>query len=296
MLAYGCATEHLTEKEIAHFCMLLSKVDHTAVWVALDNINMYTHGRNDLDFAQLTPVLAHLVLNVSFKKEDKSRHSDSYHWLKSVERLLKTENQEFALKLCLHLIDQVGNNEVDYSDLWDYLGNAIYKAFELHGNFLWPKVAGKFIDGSAIKQYRLIDLFGSGRSFKERDNSIFDVLDTSIVIEWCRDEAALIVVGRAISMFTASNDSRVINPLLITLLAEYGDNKAFLNEISANFSSRSWIGSLVPYLDADKVLIQQLVEHENIDVKNWASRFIEYIDNQIEYEMKRDAEDSMLRS
>lgn len=296
MLAYGCATEHLTEKEISHFCMLLSKVDYTAVWVALDNINMYTHGRNDIDFDQLTPVLAHLVLNVSFKKEDKSRHSDSYHWLKSVERLLKTENQEFALKLCMHLIDQVGNNEVNYSDLWDYLGNAIYKAFELHGNFLWPKVANKFIDGSAIKQYRLIDLFGSGRSFKERDNSIFDVLDNSIVIEWCRDEAALIVVGRAISMFTTSNDSRVINPLLITLLVEYGDNKAFLNEISSNFSNRSWTGSLVPYLDADKVLIQQLVEHENIDVKNWASRFIEYIDNQIEYEMKRDAEDSLLRS
>jgi triacylglycerol esterase/lipase EstA (alpha/beta hydrolase family) len=295
ILAYGRATEHLTEDIIAQFCMSLSKVDPTAVWVALDNINMYTHGRKNINFEVLNPVLVHLVLNVSFNKEDKTRHSDSYHWLNSIDKLLKTEGEEFALKLCQHLIEQVGNNDVDYSDLWDYLGNAFYKAFVLHGNFLWPKLADKFIDGSAIKQYRLIDLLGSGKSFSKRDNSIFDLLDQSIIIDWCHDEVALIIVGRAISMFISNDDKRVINPLIVHLIAEYGGNKAFVSEISANFSSRSWTGSLVPYLESDKVLIQPLVEHENTKVKSWASNFVENIDNQIEYEMKRNAEENMLR-
>jgi hypothetical protein len=296
MLVYGCATEHLTEEEISRFCMSLSEIDPTAVWVALDNINMFAHGRNDIDFSLLTPALAHLVLNVSFKKEDKTRHSDSYHWLDSVERLLKSEDEEFALNLCLHLVDQVGSNDVDYSDLWDYLSNGFYKAFELHGNYIWPKIADKFIDGNTIKKYRLIDLIGSGKSYKERDNSIFDTLDTEVIIEWCQDEVALILVGRAISMFISNDDNRVINPLIVSLLSEYGDNKAFVSEISANFSSRSWSGSLVPYLEADKELIQPLMEHKNINIKSWASSFVDNISNQIEYEMKRDAEDSMLRS
>jgi hypothetical protein len=289
-LAYGSVTEHLTEHEIAQFCMSLSEVDPTAVWVALDNINMYMHGRIDIDFNVLTPVLAHLVLNVSFKKEDKTGHSVSYHWLDSVEILLKTANKEFALKLCLNLINQVGNNDIDYSDLWDYLSDAFYKAFELHGNFIWPNVADRFLDGDVIKPYLLIDLLGSGKSYKERHSSIFDVLDMDMIIEWCRDEVGLLIVGRAISMFISNGDNRIINPLMVRLLSEFSDNKAFVSEISANFSSRSWSGSLVPYLDEDRKLLQPLVEHENTKVRIWVSNFIEHIDHQIEYETKKDLE------
>ena len=49
-----------------------------------------------------------------------------------------------------------------------------------------------------------------------------------------------------------------------------------------------------PYLEADKKLIQPLIDDENIKVKSWASNFVEYIDNQIEYEIKRNAEENML--
>lgn len=295
ILVYGRATEHLSEMEISHFCMSLSKIDATAIWVALDNMNMYTHGRHDVDFSQLNPTLAHLVLNVSFKKEDKTRYSGSYYWLNLTERLLRSEDAEFALKLCLHIIDQVGENDVDYSDLWDYLSNAFYKAFELHSNYIWPKIADKFTNENAIKPYRLIDLLGSGKSYKKRDTSIFDIIEPEVVIDWCKDDSALIIVGRAISMFTSNGEERIVNPLMIKLLAEFSDSKLFLSEISANFSSRSWSGSLVPYLEADKQILQTLTDHANIKVKNWAIGFIEDIDLQIEYEEKCNAEEDMLR-
>ncbi|HDX8379802.1 TPA: hypothetical protein RQM98_002071 [Aeromonas salmonicida] len=296
ILVYGRATEHLTEMEISRFCMSLSKIDATAIWVALDNINMYTHGRHDVDFTPLNPTLVHLVLNVSFKKENKTRHSDSYHWLNAVERLLKSEDAEFALKLCLHIIDQVCEHDVDYSDLWDYLSNAFYKAFELHSNYIWPKIADKFTDNNAIKQYRLIDLLGSGKSYKNRDKSIFDIIEPEMVIDWCKDKVALRIVGRAIPMFISNGEERIVNPLIVKLISEFSDNKSFLNEISANFSSRSWSGSLVPYLEADKQILQTLTDHANIKVRNWAIGFIENIDIQIEYEEKCDAEEDMLRS
>lgn len=296
LLVYGRTTEHLSEQEISHFCMSLSGIDETAMWGALDNLNMYSHGRNDINLSMLTPTFKHLVLNVSFRKGANNRHMGSYHWLTSVERLLQSEDAEFALKLCLNLVEQVGNNDVDYSDLWDYLSNAFYKAFEKHGNYIWPKIADKFTNGTAIKQYRLIDLLGSGKSFRERDKSIFDILNPEVVVNWCKDEAALLMVGRAISMFVEIDEERVINPLMVQLLAEFADNKPFLSEISANFSSRSWSGSLVPYLEADKRIIQTLADHQNARVRSWALNFVENIDHQIEYEVKRDAEENMLRS
>jgi len=295
ILTYGLATEHLSESEVAQFCMSLSEIDSTAAWSALDNVFMYVHGRTNYNLELLTPVFSHLVLSVSFNKKDKSRNSDSYRWLNIVERLLKTEDEKFSIKLCDYLIAQVGGYEVDYSDLWDYLSNAFYQAFELHGKFLWPKVADKFIDDKTIKHYRLVDLLGSGRSFKKRDNSIFDLLDQDIIIDWCRDDVALTIVGRALSMFISNDDDRVINPLMVRLLSVYADNKVFVSEISANFSSKTWVGSLVPYLEADKELIQPLMEHENIKVKSWASNFVDYINSQIEYEIKQNAEDNMLR-
>ncbi|MDR9983647.1 esterase/lipase family protein [Enterobacter hormaechei] len=296
ILVYGRTTEHLTEAEISHFCMTLSRIDDTAVWVALDNMNMYSHGRSDIDLSLLTPTFKHLVLNVSFRKDVKHRRMGSYHWLTTVERLLQSEDAEFALQLCSRLIDEVGNHDVDYSDLWDYLSNAFYRAFELHGNYIWPKIADKFTDGTALKQYRLIDLLGSGKSYRERDKSIFDILEPGLVIDWCRDEEALLMVGRAVSMFIKIGEERILNPLLIHLIGEFSDSKSFLNEIGANFSSRSWSGSLVPYLEADKQVITTLTDHNNIKVRNWAVEFIKNIDHQIEYEMMRDAEENMLRS
>lgn len=295
-LVYGRVTEHLTEEEMAHFCTSLSEIDETAIWVALDNINMYTHGRSDIDFSKLKPVLIRLVLKASFRKQDKNRHLDSHNWLNSVERLLQSEDKDFALKLCLHLVDQVGNSDVNYYDLWDYLSTAFYKAFELHGDYIWPRIAAKFTDGNALKQYHLIELLGSSRSFEKRDKSIFDILNADTVVDWCKDEEALLIVGRAISMFVEIDEERVINPLMVQLLAEFADSKAFLSEISANFSSRSWSGSLVPYLEADKRIIQTLADHQNARVRSWALNFVENIDHQIEYEVKRDAEENMLRS
>ncbi|MEZ9471114.1 esterase/lipase family protein [Vibrio lentus] len=294
-LIYGSATDHLPEVEVADFCMSLSKIDTNSVWVALDIINMYTHGRNGLDISILKPVVLNLVLTVSFKKEDKFGHSDSYHWLQSVEKLLETEGEDFALKLCLHLIEQVGSYDVDYSDLWDYLGVAFYKAFEFHGDLIWPQVSDFFTHGKGIKQYRLMELLGSGKSYQERTACIFDLLNHEVVVEWCSDEVGLLLAGRSVSMLIDEGENKVFNPLLIKLISVYGDNKAFLSEVSANFSSRGWTGSLVPYLEADKALIQPLIENESVKVRAWALNFVEYIDDTIEYEHKRDAEDSILR-
>ncbi|MEB3792938.1 hypothetical protein [Acinetobacter sp. IK40] len=295
ILNYGSVTHHLTEKEITDFCLSLSKIDATAVWVALDNLSMYMFSRADLDLKLINPTLAVLVLNVSFNKNDKLYQFDSYNWLNSVEKLLSAEDKEFALKLCLYLIDQVDSCDIDYNDLWDYIGEAFYKAFELHGEYLWPRVSPKFLDINNKKPYRLLDLLGSGKSYHKRDNSIFDLLDTNSIVEWCKDEAALLITARALKMFVSNGEHRYFNPLLLCLIAEYSGNKSFDSAVWINFSSRSWMGSLIPYLQEDKKLIETLINHKSLKVRNWSKLFVDSIDRQIDVETKREAEEEMLR-
>lgn len=296
LLRYGRATEHLTEDEVASFCFNLSQVDPVAVWVALGIINMYMFGRKDYDFRALKPVVIHLVLLVSFTKKDKTRQSDGYHWLKSATHLLESEGSDFAIKLSEHLITQIESNDIDYSDLWDYLHEAIYKAFELHGIAVWSVVADRFLQSEGMIKYRLVELLGSGKESRKKTNSIFTLLDENLVIDWCKDEKALFIVARSLSMFDTNNNKLEVNSLLVQLIAIYGDNKDFLSEISVNFNSRSWSGSLIPYLESDKAIILPLIQHRNTNICNWAIEFCDMIDRQIKTESEREAEENMLRN
>jgi len=96
-------------------------------------------------------------------------------------------------------------------------------------------------------------------------------------------------------MFISDGENKFFNPLLLRLISEYGDNESFNSTVAANFSSRSWMGSLIPYLQEDKKLIEPLIDHENLRVKKWSKKFIDYINNKINYETKREAEEKMLR-
>ena len=54
--------------------------------------------------------------------------------------------------------------------------------------------------------------------------------------------------------------------------------------------SRGWSGSLVPYLESDKLALNPLVEHGNSNVRCRVKDHIAYIDRQIIEESKRDEE------
>ncbi|KOO12834.1 hypothetical protein AKJ18_21820 [Vibrio xuii] len=98
-----CDKTHLSSVDITEFCLSLSAIDSTGTWVAIDNMSMYKFGRDDVLFDQVKHALKHLVLSVSFEPSTKVGQLDSYHWFNSVEKLLETEDEEFATDLYLHL-------------------------------------------------------------------------------------------------------------------------------------------------------------------------------------------------
>jgi hypothetical protein len=296
LLIYGSVTQRLSESDIAEFCSELSKLGGYSAWISLHILSMYTHGRNDYDYEVLKPVLTELALAVSFKKGDKHGGRYVYHWQKVVEELLQVDSEEFAIHLCKHLIQQVADHDVDYSDLWDYLHEAFYKAFELHGRSIWPVIQNEFIENEGIKKYRLVELLGRGKERHKKSPSIFTLLDESLVIEWCKKNEALLIVARTLTLFEIKDEKKTVNPLLLKLIENYGDNDLLLNEVSANYHSRSWSGSLVPYLEKDKECIEPFKMHKNGLVQQWATDFCSMLDEEIDRENKSDAEEAMQRS
>lgn len=296
MFSYGRAVDHLSEEDVVYFCHELSQISPQATWGALDILSMYMFGRDDYDFEKLKPTLEQLLLGVSFIKEDKLRHTDGYHWLKSVEKLLANNGLGFAQHLVKELVDQVTKNDIDFSDLWDVFHPAFYKAFEYYANEIWPSFSKEILLVTEHRrQYRLQELFGSGKESRRKTNSIFTLIDEGKVVDWCENETALMYVVRSLKLFDSTDEEKEPNSLLIRLVDVYGQNQDFLSEIRVNFHTRSWSGSIIPGLQSDKTALQPLLEHESHPVRQWVSDFISMIDSDIDQHNKQESEERFAR-
>ncbi|QIL89301.1 hypothetical protein GNX18_05620 [Microbulbifer sp. SH-1] len=306
--AYGGAVNHLSEEQVIYFCNELSELGPQAAWAALDILNMYIFGRDDYDFDKLRPQFEALILNVSFVQENKVRNHDGYHWLKLVEKLLKNDSPQFARRLVAFLVDQVKSFEIDFSDLWDILHPALYMAFERYAENIWPEFSEEVLLITDARQcFKLRELFGSAREGRKKTNSIFTLIDSNVVIEWCKNRSALMYVIRSLRLFdkvkvedgASDNDKdeyvKAPNSLFVELVDVFGKNADFLSEVGANFHSRSWTGSIIPGLEDDKAALAPMLDHESENVRQWAKEFIDMIDRDIAMNKKRESEEEFAR-
>jgi len=296
IFGHGRVLDHLTEEELARFCYALYEIDDQAKWVALDILTMYMFGRDNYDFEKLLPLLRELLLSVTFSKENKVRNHDGYHWLRLVEKILERRDVDFALALVEYLLDQFVNNDISISDLWDNFHPALCRAFELSAEKIWPAFSKRLLLLSeSIPIYRLSELLVGGKGRRQKTNSVFALVSEREVVEWCKNEAALLIVAKSVSLIEQSGEERRPSRLLMNLIDSFGDNPNFQSEIRAAYHSRSWSGSLVPYLVADKAVIQSLDGDQSLRVREWAKEFVSMIDGEIVDNEKRDSEDSFVQ-
>ncbi len=294
--SYGRVTNHLSENDIIAFCGKLSEIDAHGVWASLDIFNMYMSGRDNYSFTQLKPLLEKLLLSVSFDKKHNVRNLGTYHWQESVKKILKAGDELFALKLVDFLLDQVVNNDINLSVLWDNFHPSFYSAFELCAERIWPAFSLKILQLAKSRDYyRLSELLGNGSDNRKKANSIFTLIDHDVVVEWCHDESALLLVSNSLKLLDRSDEQLTPNELLLRLVDKYGNNKNLLSAIRSNFHSRSWTGSLIPYLEADKEALKSLKQHKSEMVRQWADGFISIIDYEILENRKRETEESFVR-
>lgn len=296
VFSYGGVTDHLTEEEITDFCKRLSLINVHAAWNSLDILNSYMFGKEDYDFEKIKPTLEILALRVSFNKGDKLQTLSAHHWQRSVEKLLKSGDEKFAQTLVDYILEQVVNFEIDYSDLWDSFHKTINIAFQKFADQLWPNFSQKILSLSEKStNYRLKQLLSSGRRSGHKTRSLFTLVDEDAIVEWCRHEPALLLVSSSLELFDSSKKEKVPNSLIVRLLKNYGNNPKLRNEIRANFHSRSWSGSIVPYLEADKLALECLKDHESPNVRQWVAEFIAMIENDIEWNKKNETEEKFVR-
>ncbi|POZ54084.1 hypothetical protein AADEFJLK_01127 [Methylovulum psychrotolerans] len=163
----------------------------------------------------------------------------------------------------------------------------------LYGKELWSLFGNAIVAADPMTRYQFQSLLARENGFSNVKVSVFSVLPLEIIIDWCKEntDIAPYFVARAINIFEESeNGSKKPTNLFIELLEKFGYLNSLAGELSANLSSRSWSGSLVPYLESDKNALQSLLQHSNPYVRDWVQNYIAYLDKLIIYESSRDDE------
>ena len=290
IFSYGGVTSHLSSNDIAKFCLELSELDAKGAWVALDIMFMYCFG-DATKFEENRSILKQLVTRVSLDKQSKGGNMDMYHWEEVVKKLLVSEGLPFCEDICRQLVAAT-NEKMDHGDI-GAIKPLLLDMMRAYGTGVWPIFSEALMSAEPLQAYWLEQLLDRENSFSNVSPSVFTVLPLDFVIEWCKQksEFAPLFVARCINVFEQdANGVQHPTAIFIALLENFGDLDGIGGALSANLGTRGWVGSLVPYLEADKAALAPLLQHDNNYVSSWVRKHISYLEKSIAFESSRDEE------
>lgn len=290
VLSYGSVTGELAPEVVSDFCLKLAALGDEAAWPALNVMFMYCFGNMERVETIRTSVKS-LVSAVPLHKKHSAAYTDLHSWSALVEALLKTRDEGLVIAISRQLIDscRIGFN---HNDLWSYIKPLLMKIVKQYGDLLWPVFGEAISRAKGMELYWLQKLLDRENSVSSQLPSVLSSFPSGEIISWCYEhpDSGPSFVAACINIFEIRDDAQSPSELFILLLEKFGGDKRVASALNANMGSRGWSGSLVPYLEADKLALAPLLKHKNGNVKKWVKEHIASIDSQIAREFNMDAE------
>ncbi|CAN7679678.1 esterase/lipase family protein [Pseudomonas sp. LjRoot263] len=290
LLSYGSVTDGIEPSVMAGFCLQLAEFGDQASWTALNVIYMYCFG-NEGRVEGLRDQLKLLVTAVPLHKGQQGTATDLHHWHDLAGKLLKVRDPDLAHSLTNQLIESCKYG-FHHGDIWTSTKPLMLNLMKDYAEELWPVFGDAIIQSEGMERYWLQQLLDRETGLVSNTPSVLSVIPVESVVEWCEKHPDIgpVFVARCLNIFEIVNEIKQPSVLFIALLDSFGNDKRVAMELSANFATRGWSGSLVPYLESDKAALIPLTEHESPNVRCWVKDQIAYIELQITEESKRDEE------
>ncbi|MDK9707652.1 MAG: alpha/beta hydrolase [Desulforhopalus sp.] len=295
ILSYGRVTEGIDAAHMMDFCFSLAELNDGAIWYALHIIYMYCYG-NKGSVEILKEQLKKFLASVPLDETQHRTSTDAHQWKDLVQKLLKEHDEQFSIALLNKIIEE-SKKGIGFSTMSHYVKPILFELMRDYGDILWPIFGDAVVNSERLERYHLQSLLNSIDRFSKENPSVLSVLSVGSVMLWCgqRPDIGPVFVSDCVNIFDMVSDKLEPSALFLELLIQYGDNERVASALGANMGTRSWSGSLVPYLEADKEALLPLLEHDNRNVRSWVKERVSLIDRQILYESKRDEEEKMGR-
>ncbi|MFP2903499.1 hypothetical protein ACLESD_00165 [Pyxidicoccus sp. 3LFB2] len=292
-LSYGRGMEHLPGEVIVPLLEELTVHGPEGLWACLDIISMVLHGGKELTSPLVMTLRAALVAPELFEKPLRG-HGDGHHLKEMVKVLAKHGriDRKFAQALVRQFLGICDRRKSDvFHSLKNDVQSALKTVMGVHPKEVWANVARLLQNKSATVRHRLESLLGLDND-KHLEAGLLYNLPRDLYLDWARrnpSERASVVM-KWLPIVTKSEDGTLSwHSALEEFVAEFGNQKYVLDELSSRLHPRVYWGSAVPQLEPLLPLLRSWSAHSRAEVRHWASGRITWIRELIQQnEQERD--------
>jgi hypothetical protein len=130
---------------------------------------------------------------------------------------------------------------------------------------------------------------------QEQEPGAISALPEDLLLKWCQEhpKTAPSVLIRIIQLLQREGEQWTWTPLARAVIDRYGANPSVLSALTSNLGIYAWSGSLVPYYAKRVKPLEALRTHPLPEVRRWAGEQRRYVQQQIDRESVRDAEQEL---
>lgn len=288
---YGSILKNISVEDVIYLTDSLLEISGIGGWIGFEILYMYQLHQGEL-WEKTKHQFRKILLHESTCLIDAQQVTDSLYTMEEIVLKFFKENRDNELAICLtqKIIALVSPNKGSVNHDFEYNVKIIFN--QLISNYrdsIWSLISNILLSNSYFSFIALVSDI-----FNKHENNFFSTIyeqDNDFLLKWCRDNnpRAVFVLARYMEIRDNKNLSGW-SQLALQLINEFGENKNILAEIEANLGSHSWVNSLVPHLEEQKILFEQLTTHRFSEVREWALNMLEYLDKQIQTEKNRDEE------
>lgn len=294
-LSYGRGLDHLTSIEIAPLLDELMKHGAQGQWTALDIIFMYLHPAKVPD-AILARKLKAIVTSPRLFDVVNRRTMDGYHLEQTVALLAKHNLLDGphvrTLTRRMLSLAKVKDSAI-FFELDDPVRKILTTLIAIFANEVWAEIAPLLIAKDQLLRHQVQRLIGTGFG----DNLAAGPLGgmpEAIYLDWVGkdpDNRAAEVLRWLPVAVKGDQGALSWHPAVESFVLKFGSHASVLQALARRMHPTSWSGSLVPYLEPWIPLLRVWEQHPLVEVRNWAHRQIEGLQQRIAAEKNSDEED-----
>lgn len=291
--AYGSVLDALPMPVVTKFCDAMIALGVEGAAVALHVLYMYCWNDEEKQKACREESRKILMVNGLLSYPNVDEHA----WEQQVLSLLESTDgdQELAIHVTQEVIDVCANAEIYRVD--HALAPVLRVILSKYPEQVWYLFAEAFLAKNPRLHVQINHLLGAPSP--DRQQPVILSIPLEILLQWCsKEHEAPVFLARIIPLFevgegreeAVSNEAISWTPLALSILDKFGTRPEVLSAINTNMATKSWSGSLVPYLRRDIQALEQLLNHELPTVRQWARGSITHIGQLVEQERRRDEE------
>lgn len=289
---YGRALDNLQSKEVIHLCEKIANYGKEGIWTSLSLIYMYCYGHND-KWNDCKEFVKHLISkeNIIVGVSDIG-NIDIYHWSDSIEKILKESNEvEFSKIITQQIIEFCSEPHFNYA-FDTYVKNVLKVLLDDYYESIW-EIIGAGLIGDYLTYFHLKNMLGTRNGNWGHEGHLFENDSRNKkILEWVRkhDEVAPKRIANMMPIESGNSESVEWHPFTRAIIDEFGQIDDVLKELSSNMGTFGITGSSVPYYKNQKILLEQLLDHQLENIREWAENMIEYTEQCIKREELDDEE------